>query len=70
MLPEPVIDPQGTRQPAISAAEGDSVLGGQIRGAAVFILMLDHEPETSLLCQASIGVAMHGRVRSGSLDRA
>jgi hypothetical protein len=58
-----------TSQPAIGAAEADSVLGGQLREAAAFLQILDHQPEAPALCQAGIGVAMHGGVRSGLLGR-
>ena len=58
-----------TSQPAIGAAEADSVLGGQLREAAAFLQILDHQPESPALCQAGIGVAMHGGVRSGLLSR-
>jgi len=54
-----------TSQPAIGAAEADSVLSGQLREAAAFLQMLDHQLESSPLCQACIGVAMHGCVGWG-----
>jgi len=58
-----------TSQPAIGAAEADSVLINQLREAAAFLQMLDYQPQWSPLSQACIGVDMHGCVRSGLLGR-
>jgi len=54
-----------TSQQAIGAAQADSVLGGEFRKAAAVFQVLGHQPEAAPLRQASIGMAMHGCVRSG-----
>jgi len=48
----------------------NSVLGSQLLEAVAFFLqMLDHQAESSPLCQVCIGVGMHGCARSGLLGR-
>ena len=48
-----------TSQPAVGAAQADAVLGGQLLEAAAVLQVPGHEPETALLRQTGIGMAMH-----------
>lgn len=51
----------------MSATEADPVFGRQFSKAAAVVQVLGLAPETALLCQAGMGVAMHGGVGSGLL---
>jgi hypothetical protein len=56
-------------QPAVGAAEADSVLGREPCRTAALLQVLNHKPVPPPLCQAGSVVAMHGCVRSGSMGR-
>jgi len=47
-------------QPGVGAAQTDAVLGGQFLEASAVLQVLGREPETALLRQTDIGMAVHG----------
>jgi len=47
-------------QPAVGTAQADPVLGGQLPEASAVLQVLGDKPETALLLQTGIGMAMHG----------
>ena len=53
----------------VGAAQADAVLGGKLSQAAAVLQVLGDKPEPALLRQTGIGMAMHGRVRSGLVGR-
>jgi len=67
--PERLDHLSGNAQPAVGASQADSVLGGQLTEAPAALQVLGDEPETALLRQTGIGMAMHGCVRPGLVGR-
>ncbi len=49
--------------------EAVSGLGSELRKGAVLLQVLNHKPVAPPLCQAGVGVAIHGCVKSGSMGR-
>ena len=56
-------------QPAVGTVEADAVLGRKFHKAPPLLKVLGDQPETALLRQTGIGMAMHGCVRSGLVGR-
>lgn len=51
----------------LGAVDADFVLGRELRKASALLQVLNHKPVTPPLCQAGIGMDMHGSLRYGSM---
>jgi len=56
-------------QPAVGAAEPDSVPSSENTKAAALLQVLNHKPVVPPLCHEGIGLTINGCVKSGSMGR-